>query len=1177
MTKRYTCILFLLSCFVMKALANVRYWDANQLSSNLITSVCQDRDGYIWIATEYGLNRFDGIRFTHYFHDDEDSHSISMDHVSHLLTDREGRVWLTTYRALQYYDAASDQFLSARLPKGVDNMDRMALDAKGHLQVECAKGILSVDTKNLQVTLTDETSSHLFHEPDIPEVTWPKDQVPFGPKQIRAYLMDRNGNQWVGCFLRGLVLIPALPDPFHYLDLQKAVGSDQILRGVFADRQGALYVSQEENGLVEIDTEGRQVRQMIPGKTARSMYDEGDGNFLIGTHCNGLCRINTTTQKEQWTLTKGKRITSIVKDKQGVIYVCAFADGVYRIDPVTLEAKSLNNSHLKLFNSQLNALYFDRQGHLWMGSYYGVDIYDPINDRMVEIPMDTLLRKAIVHSIIETADGTIWCGSSKGLYAYHPKKQSWQRISTREGLSNNFVCGLVEDAKRNQLWISTFHGLNCLDIKSGNIVNFYRGNGLHQDGYSRGACGRSSKGQLFFGNEKGVTWFIPEEMTSREFKHELVLTGLIVNGKQQMPVCNLKMSYQSSCILQFSPLDYREMDNVFLEYRFENAGKWNRLPAGQSELSLIQLKSGSHKLQVRACENGVYSTVKTIYIRVSPPWYRSWWAYLIYLLILSAIIVEFILFWRRREQAESNEAKIRFFVDASHELRSPLTLIKSPLEMLMKDEHDEKTQRALQNIQRNTNRLLQLTDEILSLRKIEKGQMVLHYADTDLTQFVGDICHLYDYQSEQRGIKMSFLAPEQPIHAWIDRTAFEKIVANLIGNAFKYVQKGGEIAVQLTRNNEQLTFSVTDTGPGIDEEQLKHVFERFYQTSARPTEGQIGYGIGLNLTSQMVKLHGGHIEAHNRADRQGSAFTLFIPLGNSHLPKEQLVDEHYFDQKPSESPLPTSSQTDKTKLQRHKTSNLIAIVDDSEEIRNYLSTELAYSYKVVTYTDGKSALQGITDNIPDLVISDVMMPVMDGIELLKRLKQNTKTSHIPIVLLTSRTAHDSRIEGLKQGADAYVDKPFNMEELEARINSLITNRKRVQGKFSGAQEQEGVVKKIELKGNDEELMERIMKVVNERLSDEEFNVEVLASAVGLSRVQLHRRMKEMTGIPVGDFIRNLRLQQAARLLEKGDVTVSQVTWAIGMSNPTHFATAFKKLFGMTPTEYMNRHQEETKA
>lgn len=654
------------------------------------------------------------------------------------------------------------------------------------------------------------------------------------------------------------------------------------------------------------------------------------------------------------------------------------------------------------------------------------------------------------------------------------------------------------------------------------------------------------------------------------------MTGVSLNGEYQQLSDELFFDYYSSFTLSFSSLDFREMENVHYEYRFADGPQdiWHRMPVSMSDIHFIHLSSGTHELQVRACDSGVYSAVKKMIIHITPPWYRSWWAYALYILFTLGVMAILILYYKNKRLAEINEGKIRTFVDISHEFRSPLTLIKSPLEQLLQHNYDPQTNRALRNIARNADRLLLLVNQILSIRKIEKGKLQLYYAETNLTAFISDLCHAFDYQIEKRHITLTFSSSNEHLMAWIDRDNFDKVMSNLVGNAVKYVDDGGKIAVDLKRCGESIRITVTDNGPGINKKQLKRIFERFYQTSESTSVGQMGYGIGLNLAYKIVHLHGGTIEADNCQDTHGAVFTVSLPMGNSHLPKEQLIadDSNSIRTSVAEaSVIALGNISDSPRRIRKKTSYRIVVVDDDEEIRQFLRMELEPIYHVQTYANGQLALEAISNEVPDLVISDVMMPVMDGYQLLYRIKNNTKTSHVPVVLLTTKTDHQSRIEGFEQGADAYIDKPFNLEELEVRIAGLIANQNRMKGKFSGLQEQEGTVRKIELKGNNEQLMERIMKVVNERLDDSDFNVDALADILGISRVQLFRRVKEITGITIGEFIRNLRMQQAAELLAKGDVTVSQVAYAIGMVSPAHFTAAFKKYFGVSPSEYMKKH------
>lgn len=1287
-------------------------YEAENFSSNLITSIVQDAHGYVWIGTEYGLNRFDGVYVRQYYNDDSDKRSLVSDIVRNVAIDHEGTLWVVCNRGVQRYDRMSDAFetvnwgnswtadindilhtregkiwvLSAthgvyQIDKGTMKAqpvatinkhmklqsvaDNMYLDSKGRLWIAYVEdGLQMIDTRqgksvhykdvvaqdNRVVDITEdkhhrltiatytallqlnETTkqfeplvtyqrnavNHIFKRKDGKLLIgtsgsglWTVDvdkrelstgsyiagnQADISQAKVYAYLEDDNDNQWLGCYQTGLMMISGTPHPFHFLPLaQLPTNNGKVLRALFADDEKNVYVCQEQGGIVVYSPNGSMLHHWMGNRTVMDVYKDRQEMLWVGTYRDGLFRLDRATGREtSMPLTAGQRISSITQDKDGNLYTAVFSEGLYSYTDDGTTERLLGKGKLKLMNPYLNVLFTDKDGLIWIGHYYGIDIYDPKSDKLVTIELPQTLRAAVVYAIEQsTGDHSIWVGSNKGLFQYQTqgaRKGEWKRFTTHDGLPNNIVCGIVID-NSSTLWVSTYRGLAQIE-PDGNIISYYRGNGLEDWSYLRGVYAWTGIGEVVLGSQNGITYFSPKNIKKRAFKKGIALTGMRLGNadvnatmlsndkyiitKPLDEAGEISVSYLDNTFsLRFSTMDFRDEQNVHYEYRFdgETDNQWHHTESGKSEIFLSRLAVGIHKLIVRAYDNGLYSSEKVIVIRVTPPWYRTWGAYAFYLMVLLAII---LLWWRNywnKRQAELNEEKIKFFVDISHELRSPLTLIKTPLEQMLKSTHDPQTTRALRNMERNTNRLLLLLSQILSIRKIEKKQMTMHFAETMLGDFVGDICNDYEYQVKSRKIKLTFDNKAPGMKVWIDRDNFDKVVTNLIGNAIKYVEDGGEINVIVEQTGDgyaQLT--VRDNGPGIDEAQLKKVFDRFYQASNRPASGQMSYGLGLNLSQKLVAMHKGTISARNRKDTRGSEFVVQLPLGNKHLSPHQLVDSSYYAVPAAETKSMVVTDADKPRKPRKKTTYHIAIVDDDEEIRYFLQTELGETYYVHTYADGQKALEGIVDQVPDLVVSDVVMPKMDGIELLKRLKASTTTSHIPVILLTTRTDHQARLEGLEQGADAYVDKPFNFEELETRIASLIANRIRMRGKFSGIQEQEDTIRKVELKGNDATLMEKIMKAINEHLDDSDFNVEALADEIGLSRVQLHRRMKELTGITVGEFIRNLRLQQAAKLLQKGDITVSQVTYAVGFANPTHFASAFKKHFGVTPSEYMAKHQ-----
>jgi DNA-binding response OmpR family regulator/two-component sensor histidine kinase len=455
-----------------------------------------------------------------------------------------------------------------------------------------------------------------------------------------------------------------------------------------------------------------------------------------------------------------------------------------------------------------------------------------------------------------------------------------------------------------------------------------------------------------------------------------------------------------------------------------------------------------------------------------------------------------------------------------------------------------------------------LVNQILDERKIDKNQMQLHCRETNLVEFITGICKLYQYNASQRNITFTFEHEKDHVLAWVDRINFDKVISNLLSNAFKYTYDGGEVKVVLKESDRDIEIQVIDDGMGIKDEDKERLFDRFYQGHNADSLGMQGTGIGLNLSHNIVKMHGGQMKAQNRPDdEQGACFIVIIPKGNRHLKPEQIVTDS-----PARDVL--SSGGKQPCHQAH-----ILIADDDPEIANYIVNELGDKYKFDHAVNGKEALKTLLTGQYDLVVSDVMMPEMDGITLLRRIKDNPNISQLPVIMLTSKAAVDDRLEGLKSGADAYIPKPFNMDELHIQIDNLIDNVRRLRGKFSGALQQEKRVENIEVKGNDDALMERIMRSVNAHLADPEYNVDTLATDVGISRAQLHRKMKEMTGVATGRFLRNLRMEQAARLLREGKVNVSQVADSVGYVDQSHFSTAFKTHFGLSPSEYAEANKE----
>ena len=644
-----------------------------------------------------------------------------------------------------------------------------------------------------------------------------------------------------------------------------------------------------------------------------------------------------------------------------------------------------------------------------------------------------------------------------------------------------------------------------------------------------------------------------------------------------------ELSYQENTFaLEFSLLDFRNPENISYEWRINGTKNWQQTGEGENRITLSELQPGLYNIEVRARNNGIQSEEPLfICIIINKPLYKSATAYFFYILLASGFIGLILYNYERQHRRDLEETKMRFLINATHDIRSPLTLIMGPLEKLKAEWEELRTtapenflpstfnfQPYIDTIDKNAQRLLLLVNQILDERKIDKGQMQLSCRETNLNEFAASIFRLYEYNATQRNITYTYEQPGTPIKVWIDRVNFDKVINNLLSNAFKYTYDGGSITLRISQNDRMAILEVIDTGMGFEDDKTERFFERFYQGKNSKDLHIDGTGIGLNLSRAITEMHGGTIKARNRKDGQtGAILTVSLPLGKEHLKPEQIESS-------KEQKSKIEKPGEKKSLRSHAQ---ILIVDDDREIAKYISNELDAWYQFSYAENGHEALKLLLtpgnagrSKTYDLVISDIMMPEMDGITLLRSIKQNPKISYIPVILLTSKSEVSYRLEGLKKGADAYLAKPFHMEELHILIDNLLENIQRLRGKFTGAVDQEDKVKNVEVKGNDDILMEKIMKVINDHLSDSELNIEMLTKEIGISRAHLHRKMKELTGISAGEFIRNLRMEQAARLIRERNINISQVTYSVGFNNQAHFSTTFKKYFGVTPTEYAEK-------
>ena len=801
--------------------------------------------------------------------------------------------------------------------------------------------------------------------------------------------------------------------------------------------------------------------------------------------------------------------------------------------------------------------------------------------------------------------GLLYVGTNDGLLCYDLKTHKKRLYSIESGLADNGISSIEQD-NQGCLWISTDHGLCRLDPKTQKTNNYFVDNGLQSNEFSDGASWKSYSGLLIFGGLGGITWFQPKEIKEREWKAEVRLTGFAVNGEPVTPATMSGFWHvvdttviaadrfvlspgDNTFALQLSTLTYDNPEHIVYKYRI-NQEDWVRMKPGVNEITFSHLPPGDYRFCVVAEQNGIDTPERCFTVVIHAPWYRTPLAYVIYILALA------YLFWlyrrqhRRKEQdnlrlqehihaEEMADAKLKFFMNISHEIRTPMTLIVTPLLSLIKQDLDPHRRSTYEIIRRNAERILGLINQMMDLRKIDKGQMQMHMCETELISFVGDIHTLFTQQAKSKNVTFTYEHDTQELPVWIDRDNFDKVIVNLLSNAFKFTPAGGEIKISITHDKEHVRLAIKDTGEGIPEDKLDRIFERFYQSPSHVNDRKTGTGIGLDLTRSLVELHHGTIEAHNNVNEKGCEFVVTIPLGSAHLKPEEIIEEELsqpdeavtslIEEVPVEENVEVPAEPLKASRRQH-----IIIVEDDAEIRSFLESELSHDYDVTACENGKAGLSEVFKMIPDLVISDVMMPEMDGNTMCSKIKSSPTTSHIPVILLTAKSRDEDRLEGLETGADAYLLKPFNMDILRRTIINLIHTHQMLRLKYGRNDLLEEQVEQVKMKSPDEQLLDRVMKVINKNISNSDLSVDSIADEVGISRVHLHRKMKELTGQTPHDFIRNIRLKQAAHLLSSQNMNITEVMYACGFNNAASFSTIFKKFYGMSPREYMNENKSK---
>lgn len=1058
--------------------------------------------------------------------------------------------------------------------------------------------------------------------------------VNLAKSKVTSIIEDNQGNIWVSMLQKGVFMQSNIQNDFNYMGFRlgnRNVIGENCVTSLSINQGNQVWVGTDKDGLYLFNIATNSVEgHFLNQSTVLTLCKDQQGRTWVGTYTDGLGYMDAAGSFHPVDLgiSKSVGILDIKQDPQGNIWIATMGKGLFCLQKDgsrrNYKAKYGADNNLKvnsLPNDYLIKLSFSNDGnHLYVATSVGLACLDRKRNSWVSTfkGINCLNKNSFSHCVFVDSKDHVWYGTEDGAFCFDFRKGIKPKLyTTANGLTDNSVASITEDYQGN-IWLGTIKGLNKLALKSGTITKFYAESGLQSNEFSDASvCTTQDRKTILIGGSGGLNWFQADQVRQHPWQAKVVISGFVVNNKEVTPgmesgsytitdswvtvAREFNLSHDDNTFsLQLSTLTYNNVEQIRYAYSI-NGDAWRTVPAGQNELAFSHMAPGSYKYRIKAICNGYETPVKEFTIIVHPAWYASIWAKLFYLLLLIAAIMLYLRHRKRQMEdqlilqqhihaEEMGEAKIKFFMNISHEIRTPLTLIITPLLSLIKEDKEPHRQGIYEIIRKNSERILHLINQMMDLRKIDKGQMVMRMCKTDMVSFINEEYDLFKQQAIAKSIDFEYQHDCEELPVWIDRNNFDKVIINTLSNAFKFTPTAGHILLSLTHTDHHAYISIKDSGIGIPKDKLETIFQRFYQTPADPNDRNVGTGIGLDLTRSLVELHYGTISARNNEGEKGSKFEhgsefiIRIPLGKDHLKPEEIIEEEEMKKEQNnelaeaeqeeqlaennDQPAEILNNSDTTPASAKGAKAEIVIVEDEEDIQEYLKAQLSSDFKIRTYPNGKVALNEILKNKPDLVISDIMMPEMDGTTLCAKLKSNINTNDVPIILLTAKSREEDQLEGLQTGADAYILKPFNMDILHRNIINLLTVRRTLRNKFTGNESQNHQVEQIEMQTPDNSLMQRVMEVINENINDSDLSVDMIAQKVGISRVHLHRKMKELTNQTPHSFIRNIRLQQAAKLLKDGKQSITEVMYACGFSNSASFSTMFKNLYGCSPREYM---------
>jgi ligand-binding sensor domain-containing protein/signal transduction histidine kinase/DNA-binding response OmpR family regulator len=1195
---------------------------AQGIAGNNVHAIYEDQEGYLWIGTNNGLTRmrmnnngaYEYQTFRH-----GAAGSISDNFVNAIQEDNTNQhnLWIGTLNGgLNRYDRAAGTFAVFKHdhagPSGLinNNIRKITTDKEGKLWIGTQEGLSILDP------VSGDWHSYQ-HDPG--------NRQSLSQNSIYSIYRDANGSMWIGTYFGGVNITYSYTTPFTIYESTPYHSSisNNVISAITEDRKHNLWIGTEGGGLNYFNrTTGiftifkNKINDpsSLGSNLVKTVYQDREGDIWVGTHGGGLnlfdpihLQFKHLLYKENDPETLGSEITAIIEDSSGRLWIGSQTG----LKIFTKMHKGLipwqGNIDLQtMHDKSIKVLYEDSKKNIWVSTTAGLFRLENGSrsfERILNNKENNSVNTDFINCIQEDSKGHIWIGVYyEGLAMYDVITKSMVSYTEKDGLPNNNVMGILED-NSGSLWLSTDNGLSRFDSNRKFFKNYTASDGLTSNEFNYNSYFKDSRGEMFFGGYNGFISFFPDKIETNNYIAPVVFTSLKlfndqvgIGGRDGLLEKDISLTHsitlrydQNIFTLDFALLNYIKSNKNKYACKLEGFDKnWNDVNV--ASVTYTSLPSGDYTLLVKGANNdGVWSQPVSLQIKILPPFWRTWWAYGVYAMA-SLLLVFFItrfFFLRellKREDA-LHQAKLNFFTNISHEIRTHLALIIGPVEKLLMNKKDDEDARQLSTIKKNSESLLQLVSELMDFRKAESGHLPLHASRENIVAFVRDIYLSFLNLAATRHIKADFIASDNDIEIYFDREQLEKVFFNLLSNAFKFTPDGGMISILIENKKPGVEIRVIDNGKGIAPENLEKLFLNYYQENDDDTQNT-GYGIGLALSHSIVELHGGTLQvesvdipASDSADGTDPAgnrtcFTVTLPAGKTHFSENQLLPETQRTTPEETKPVVESTSQESSHGQITQINNSISLsdrkhsillVEDNPELRTFIRDTLEGNYQVIETANGIRGWESAIENIPDLIISDVMMPEMDGFELCRRLKTDERTSHIPVILLTAKTSTDHQVNGLQQGADIYLTKPFSIPVLELHIRNLLVSRETMRQKFSS--EFTLQPKNIVINTIDEQFLNKAIQVIEDNMEDPAFGVQVLSTNMTMSQPVLYKKIKALTDMSVNDFIKSIRLKKASQLLQQGGLTIYEIAYMVGYSDRKYFSKEFKKQFGSTPSEY----------